>query len=675
MQVEIEFSPSLFVSKKKDKDRVKDKDKDNAKQPKERKLTDILRAVCGILNTSKQGGKLILFSKDGAYTDKDADNISRTIEQILEGTFGGETTNEFFHKIPKTDYSKEDELHYNIVPVINSPGTLFTVKYNLYRTSNTQVRDTPSFEQLERVVGVINGGQTREIKQVLGKHYKTFRFGEQVFLEESKEIQFKCFDDKCTKKCNLVTRMMSDSNKLVRYVAAFANGSGGHIYCGIKLDDSGVYVAYGQKVGDKEFIINQVEKAIKELLVWPGTELTEECFKKGQQWDIFFEKVSGIEEPKYVIVISVNSQDRGVFTRKPESYVIDTDGKVKPMELREWVERLRLFDYRDIFSHEELPEVVARFEWSSPEAFQNHLKLLEELVIFRNDGHEDEFIPYKNKVLKSCDGNGNIECLFQQQEAANFFRKGDLNKAEEKLNKNEKFLNETPQEECKDKEILHTRRLYWLAVVKRAQGDYEKCLELCIQALQKSHNQPAGLVLPWIHYCRAKVLEIDIAKEQDFTKERDLRMKCLEHYESAVRSSFALSKFPQKLVTNLKYRVFIGMIRILLGAFYDGTEVVHKKCLPSDIKYADHLFKVVDDSVKKLGLSMGGLNKAEYRLVRAEQYYLDWRESSCPKLMEKAYEQSKKALEGAVKGNFQQVIDFAQGQIKIFDIMSKMRIR
>ena len=221
----------------------------------------------------------------------------------------------------------------------NSHATLFTINYHLYRTSISQVHDTPSYEQLERVVDVIKGEQAREMKKVLYKHYKTFSCGQKVPLEENEDIQLKNLDD----NCNLAKRMTSDINKLVRYVAGFANGNGGHIYYGIELDKSGAYVAYGQKVDDQKIIIEKVKCAINKLLVWPGTK---GCLKKGEQWDISFEDVLGTEEPKYVIVISVNSHDRGVFTREPESYVFDRDGNVKPMELCEWVERFRLVNYR-----------------------------------------------------------------------------------------------------------------------------------------------------------------------------------------------------------------------------------------------------------------------------------------------------------------------------------------
>ena len=650
MELRVEFSPSSVSG---------DKGKP--------KLKEILNAVCAILNSSKRGGKLILFSgsKDLLYSQKNADDITRKIEQKLQDTFGVEKTIDFFDKIQQRG-DNAFEMHYEIMLKTMSPVSLFTINYHLYRTSDTQVQQIPSKEPLEQVAKVINGRQTRKKKYVLGDHMRTFVYSETIPLEESKEIQFKCLDDKVddvTKECSLATRMTSDSNKLIYYVSAFANGSGGHIYYGIKTNEDGFYVVYGQTVSlmhDKEIIINKVKSAIDKLLVWPGTK---GCLKKGVHWDIFFEKVSGIEELKYVIVISVNSHETGVFVREPESYVVDRDGKVKPMDLREWIERFRLVDYRDIFSHEDLPQVVGRCSWSSPKAFQNHLKVLGKLIILRNNGREDEFKAYK-KVLTSCDGN--TKCLCQQQEAGDFFRKNLLLDAELKLKVNEKLLNAIPAR-CADVEIYQTRRLCWMGVVKRAQGDYGESRKLFDEALQKSHNQPPILILPWVHCSRAKILEIDIVKEVDPTKERDLRMKCLDYYESALRSSFALSAFPEKLVTDLRQRAYIGMARVSFGVFYDGKKVVHKTCSPSDKEYADDLLGIVDASVNKLGLSMTSFSETEFQLVRAEQYYHDWEESHAPNILKKACEESKKALKNAKQRKFYDVIDFAEGQIKEFE--------
>ena len=89
MELKIEFSPS------------------NSKA----KLKEVLNAVCGILNSSKEGGELILFSESCPYSKKNADDVTRKIEQKLETTFGLEATREIIDKIPQTNDGKVFELY------------------------------------------------------------------------------------------------------------------------------------------------------------------------------------------------------------------------------------------------------------------------------------------------------------------------------------------------------------------------------------------------------------------------------------------------------------------------------------------------------------------------------------------------------------------------------------
>jgi tetratricopeptide (TPR) repeat protein len=641
MDLRIEFSSSLANSKAKGK------------------LKEILNAVCAILNSSKQGGKLILFSESGPYSDKNADDITRKIEQISEATFGLEATCEIIDKIPQENVS---EMHYQIKQTTTLPSQLYTINYNLYRTSNTQVHNIPSSEPLDRIVEVIKGETTREKKDVLRNHHKTFVYDTVVHLEESKEVQLKSLDDQCTK--SLEDRMTNESNKLTHYVSAFANGTGGHIYYGVKLHENGSYVAYGQTVIDREKIINKVKSTIDRMFIWRGRN--KEHLNKEQHWDIYFKEVSNVpntEEAKHVIVISVNAHNRGVFAREPESYVIVDDGKVQSMEFSEWTEKFLLANCQNIFSHEMSPQTIDRGEWSSPRALENHLAVLERLVILRNNGCQEEFEAYKTEML--TDSDANTKCLIQQQEAGDFFRKRSLEKAVAKLEENKKLLKEDAAK-IADVDIYQTRRLYWEGVVERAQGHYEECGNLCKEALQKSHSQPTILVLPWIHYNRAKTLEIDVAKEKDTSKERGLRTTCMEYYESALRSSFALQDFPENLVADLKQRVLIAMARVSLGAFYDGKNVVRKTCSPCDVKHADYLLHVVDASVENEGLLMTKLSEAEYLLVRVERYYHSWKERPKPVFLTKALETSKKALETA-NTKFKAVSEFANGQIAMLE--------
>ena len=623
------------------------------------KLREILNAVCAILNSFKEGGKLIVFSESRPYSQKDADDITRKIEQKLQGSFGQGEACKIITKIPSDTVENVFEMCYEIRPSSSLPRTC-TVNYNLFCTSNTQVHCIPSSDPIETIIEVIKGKQKCDTTSVLGTHQKEFSYGARIALEEGKGIQLKLLEETGNEKTSLAERMTNDSNKLTQYVSGFANGNGGHIYYGIGLRE-GYYVVYGQAVNGaiRGEIITKVKSTLDKLFTWPGNK---ECLKKGEHWDIYFEKVLNTEESRYVVVISVNGHDRGVFVKEPESYIVD-DGKVKAMDLCEWTERFLLNDLHNIFPHKKLPRAIGRCKWSSPEAFHNHIEVLNNLVILRNDGLEGKFTAYKKQL---CHADGNTQSLIQQQEAGNFFRKKLLKEAEAKLIENETLLNEIPAK-CVDAKVYQVRRLYWLSVVKRAQGDYDRCRDLCEEALQASHNQPTILVLSWIYYNRAKILEIEISKLDDPVEERSLRTACMQFYESALRSSFALYGFPEKLVVDLQQRVLIAMAGVSLGAFSDGEQVIRKECFSNDIKQADYLLDVIDGSAKKHSLLMTKLSKAEYCLVRAELWYRKWEEDPKPEFIEQARKKSTKAAGIAKRGHFSKVSALSKRQLELFE--------
>ena len=646
MQLRIEFSPS---------------------SPK-KKLEKVIEAVCAIVNSGKNGGMLILFSESCAYSQKDVDDITRKIEQKLQATFGFEPAREMITRMRSTCYARVTvrEICFEIKPTTLLP--LCTINYNLFVTTDTQVYEVPASERLEHVFKIIKGEHEREKKSVLGQHHKDFSFGAaMIALEENKQTQLKHLKDETSGNSTLATRMTDERNKLTHYVLGFANGSGGHIYYGIKLDENGSYVVLGQTVHDKVEIIRQVDRAISKLFSW-SHEIG--CLKRRYQWDIYFERVLNTEEPRYVIVVSVNSYEKGVFAKGPESFHI-VDGKPKQMDFDEWRVRLLLAECQNIFLEEMrrgicIPaQSIGRCEWSSPGAREKHIDVLNNFVRLRNNGDTTKLQNYIEQLLSHGDYDENTQCLVQQQQAASLFRKGRLEEAERKLKDNEDYLQ---RGKAADAQLYQITRLYWTAIVKRAQGKYEECQRLCEEALQASHCQPIIIVLPWLFYNKAKLLEYDIAKQNDPTKGHNLRTTCLELYECALRVCCGLRGLPQDLVVNVLHRVLIAMAQLYLGAFYDGTHVVHKTCSSSDRDHADHLLKVLGDSVQKQGCPMTRLNEAYCMLVRAELFYRSCENASSgkAKFISLALEESNKALNTALAKNFKDISQFAEGQIKVF---------
>ena len=133
MELKIKFCPSKINDKA-----VK------AAKPK------ILEALCAILNSSKEGGKLIVFSENCPYSKKSADVISRKIEQKSK-TFGVVLTREIIDKLPQTNDGEVFEIHYRIKPTTMLPSKLYTVNCNLYCTTITEVTHIPSSEPFEHI--------------------------------------------------------------------------------------------------------------------------------------------------------------------------------------------------------------------------------------------------------------------------------------------------------------------------------------------------------------------------------------------------------------------------------------------------------------------------------------------------------------------------------------------
>ena len=309
------------------------------------------------------------------------------------------------------------------------------------------------------------------------------------------------------------------------------------------------------------------------------------------------------------------------------------------------------------FLNEMLPGIIGQCEWSSPEARKKHIYALSTLVRLRNNGNEAGFAEYKEEIINR---DKNTKCLVQQQDAADLFRRGRLEEAMEKLRENKLEV-----VSCDDRKIYEIRMLYWTSVVKRSQGDYKESQEICEGALQESHLQPNILIVPWIFYNKAKVLELEEASEQDCSEGRSLKTACLECYESAIRRSFQLLDFPKNLVIDLKQRVLIAMARMYLGAFYDGKGIVRKECSYSDIKHADGLLKALNFSLEEQAHTMTKLNEVERLLVDSERDYRRWEESDHLEFINRALRKSNDALAIAKEKTFKDAMEFAKEQIEM----------
>ena len=638
------------------------KDKASKKQDEE-----FVRTVCALANST--GGRIVLCAKENErYSDKDVDDITRKLEQKTSDAFGFLTAVETISQEKVSGDEEPSELIFNVKawPTSRQPCT---VNYNLYLTTESQVKHIDSSETVEKVVeNIIEKKRKRKEDFAFGSHHRCFAFAEAMPLRESKDTQFKCLKDEKSNKCDIVTRMQS--NKLTSYVAAFANGDGGHIYYGIKTHEDGPNVVEGQMVKNREKIASGVEKTIKKML-WP-----KDCGepKKGKHWEIFFEPVSGDDEKcdskaKFVIVIAVAPSPLPVFAEKPESYHV-VNGQVERLNYTEWEKRLRRHLISDRPPIVDIPTQVGRCEWSSEEAQQLHFTVLHELVQLRNQGDE-AFFKRITELQETVDHTGNVKIVVQQQEAAYYFRKGDFQEAETRLVENEGDIGKSL-----DVKIHEVRRLYWLSVVKLSQGKLRESDELSTNALQNAELVPPMLIGAWLLENEAGRLEIDIATSYNPTEPQncdDLITQCFDKYYEALGQADVAQDSPKSGLVQLKQRVHINLARIYLGSFR-GKETITRTtgCQEDHHKKAVEMLATLVRWSDQQGWTMTLFCKCEYLLARCEQNIRNWERFGNPEFFKKACKNSSKALRKAEKNNFKSICCYAKEQHAYLGIELKL---
>ena len=278
--------------------------------------------ICALLNS--RGGELTLLF-DAPAGRNQLERVMRTLKKNIS----------HFARRPPA-------LYFNVVPektsleiTVFKPKTnsIYTMHYNLYLPSVSQVNELSATEPIKTIRDILRKVVLNPKAIEPDSHLKQFTLGSAVGFRESKTVQFKCLEDKRTKKSSLSQRLLK-SGKLLAYVSAFANYRGGHIYYGIG-DDS---IVQGEELTPKDQIElkDKISKAILGM-IWPDNSHTQGEVEK--QWQVEFEEVRDtngeIVPSTYVIVIYVPQCPGGVFTKEPESYEIK-DNKAKKIGFHTW---------------------------------------------------------------------------------------------------------------------------------------------------------------------------------------------------------------------------------------------------------------------------------------------------------------------------------------------------
>lgn len=317
----------------------------------------------------------------------------------------------------------------------------------------------------------------------------------------------------------------------------------------------------------------------------------------------------------------------------------------------------------------DIAQHVARCPWSSDEAELIHYEISYELSQLRNQGDET-FLTRITELRQTVDHTGNMEIILQQEESAYDFRKGDLQKANTLLVKNECYTGK-----CKDVKIYEVFRLYRLCVVKRTLEELEDSDKLFTDAMQLAQLTPPMLIEAWLRVSKAKKLEINIATQYDPTEPQScdsLIEQCKgEYYKALGKADVAQdSEFG---IVDLKQRVHISLARIFLGSFYGQEKITRTVgCKEEDLKEAQKMLEIVVRWRNLQGYTMVLFCKCEYHLMLCEQEIRNWERFKKPEFFKKACENSAKALKIAKKNNFKSICCYAKDQHAYLGIELKL---
>lgn len=292
---------------------------------KKKTLKTIMDHGCALFNSG--GGKVTLSFQE-MCTREDQDNFLRIIEQRLRDLTSTATVSNI--TVVKS--------FQQIVMITKASDHLITMNYNIYLPDECEVISLPPSEPIENVKKIVQGKPNQINRTPIRSHCKDFVLGKDVGFVESKNNQQKCIKVMPSKQVTVAMRMCGKSNKLARYISAFANHSGGHVYYGIEKNG----IVSGERLTNKnkDEIVKEVAKLVSKM-VWPDHVNGP---KKGEHWDVFFESVKDKENREilsvFVIVVFVAQCPGGVFTEEPESYKV-VNRSVERIDFPEWLSHFK----------------------------------------------------------------------------------------------------------------------------------------------------------------------------------------------------------------------------------------------------------------------------------------------------------------------------------------------
>ena len=533
---------------------------------KDKILNEILKMICALFNSN--GGKINVVQECGNISPRQRMyNFVRMVEQrILEFTDLGTLA---------TNISFSYSFHLQIVIDISIDDRQpFTLNYNLYLPSQTQVLSLQGSEVLAKVREVVLGKIVVEETVRLGSHQKKFVQFEHTPLQQSKVVQLKNLKASATKCVTLADRIVGKSNKFSNYVSAFANHRGGHIYYGIN-DDGKIE---GEKIanGSKNEVIRKVRKTIDKMVFSKHCNRPE----KGHHWEIFFEPVedtNGDPIPStFVIVIYVASSPGGVFAEEPESYHV-VEGEVTKMPFDSWLARLT--QPLALWQSTPTPRPIHSVSWSSHRSRIFFQKLTTKLMQLRNQGNIRAFEALsclaKKKFPKS-----DASLIVQAEEIVTACKQHCLEKATTLQQNFTKSFKSS-----KDSLFYEVRSLHLQSMIARGERKYKKSYDLAQDGLQKMQLIYPGFNTVWFYIHAAMVANVFSNEERDSEKSRALKQEARQYLEFAERDVSSLEDSLEELL-DIRQKLYIYKAFVSLDCPVTGETPKPQPETPDTIKAA-----------------------------------------------------------------------------------------
>ena len=512
------------------------------KNHKTKIMKETYSTVCGLLN-NYHGGILKLTSSK-SFTPSKLDEFVRGVEQTLIDLLGLTGLREYCQT---TINELGNEIIFNVKPC----DRICTVEYNLVLPTDFLVGKVLKMEPLEKIARVLKPGRAFDCA-MLNNHMKKFEMESTMpkHLRESDTVQFKKVKSDKNKNKSSADRIIA--NNITRYIAAFANHKGGHVYIGI---DDETYKVCGQIVteGEEKKIKKRIESAV-ENMVWPEEHGKPELEK---HWNILFFPVLDTTNKEaipdlFVIVVAIAYCPGGVFVSHPEAYVLK-NGKNERMEHSEWTKRvLHDAQMRDIVkfstdprnswenvgtrkttegersdfktskpdesrvsavcdsSCSSIPLPISKVSPPSTESRTRCRRITHYMELFIQNGDFNKLQTFASKIIQNNKviPNADVEVAVHFMLALGAYCRREFVEAYDELKKGSSLITST-----ENASEFQVQRLHLYASFFRGEGECDRSYKLTYDALQQTEGISSKWHTAWVFNDAANVLSILAGKK------------------------------------------------------------------------------------------------------------------------------------------------------------------